>query len=112
MMGAGNAGEAIGMEAVRRIAGPVTDALFDLPAIDFPTEHAGVYSLGTGDYVSEGDWEDFWSAYPAWYWKAWMLLANGGPSDDVDHGTADEAVAALTIDELDEALDRCDLDYV
>lgn len=100
-------GEVIGMEAMKEIMGPVTKALIAVPRVDFPTEpYTGVYRLGDGQgYVSAGDWEAFWSAYPEWYCKAWMVCDNGGPDDGI------EDVSGLTLEELDEALDRSPLEF-
>ena len=102
-----NTGEVIGMEAMREIMGPVQEALYDLPDVDFPIEpYAWVFRLGDGaKYVTEEVWEAFWARYPSWYEKAWMVCDNGGDRDGI------EDVAALTLEELDVALDRSPLEY-
>lgn len=70
---------AVGIEFVRMIEGLADEKLwkqFSKPYDDFSYGQP-VFCNEDGDAVSERDWDAFWSKYPEWYEKAYMLADNG-----------------------------------
>ena len=60
--------------------------------------HEGVYRINDrGDYVSEEDFDRFWSGRPSWHLKAWMLADNGQYSGG--------EVASMSVREIERAFD-------
>ncbi len=70
---------AVGIEFVRMIENLAEEKLwkqFGKPYDDFSYGQP-VFCNENGDAVSERDWDAFWSKYPEWYEKAYMLADNG-----------------------------------
>ena len=65
--------------------------------------YAGVYRINDrGDYVSEEDFDGFWSRRPSWHLKAWMLADNGQYSSG--------EVASMSVREIERAYDAPDFE--
>ena len=85
---------AIGADAMEQILA-VTDELRVCVRERFePFE--GVYRINDfGEYVSEEDWLNVWTGYPAWWPEAWLLADNGQFTDN--------EVSRMSVEEIEAA---------
>ena len=70
---------AVGIEFVRMIDRLAEEKLwkqFGKPYDEF-AYYQPVFCNENGDAVSERDWDAFWSKYPEWYEKGYILADNG-----------------------------------
>ena len=89
-------GKSIGRDALDEILSS-SSSLERLVADSFEP-HEGIYRINDcGDYVSEKDFEAFWSGRPSWHRMAWMLADNGQYSSS--------EVANMSVREIERAFD-------